>query len=72
MKTPEGNKKKETVVIGPNFLAHWFVYDYELCADRSELERVMKYINHRGYYLISVTQDADGVCTVFFWRRERG
>lgn len=72
MRTPEDKKKKETVVIGPNFLAHWFIYDYEFCEGRQELARVMKHINHHGYDLVSVTQDPNGTYTVFFRRRACG
>lgn len=69
MRTPE---KKEKVVIGPNFLAHWFIYDFEFAADRAELIAVMDRINRHGYDLISVTQDIGGVYTVFFRRRACG
>ena len=72
MRTPEDKKKKETVVIGPNFLAHWFIYDYELCNNHAELQKVMDHINHHGCDLISVTQDGTGVYTVFFRRRACG
>lgn len=68
-KRPE---KKETVVVGPNFLAHWFVYDYERCETEGALAATMEFINHHGYDLISVTQDAAGVFTVFFRRRACG
>lgn len=64
--------EREKVVIGPNFLQHWFVYDFQLCADVKELTKTLKYINHHGYDLISVTQDATGVYTVFFKRRACG
>lgn len=70
MRTPEGEKK--TVVVGPNFLSHWFIYDFELCADYEELKAVMEYINYHGYDLISVTQDGRGFYTVFFRRRACG
>lgn len=65
-------KKKETVVVGPNFLASWFVYDFERCRSETELAVTMEYINYHGYDLISVTQDAAGVFTVFFRRRACG
>lgn len=65
-------KKKETVVVGPNFLASWFVYDYEVCDGSHELNRVMENINRHGYDLVSVTQDLTGVYTVFFRRRACG
>ena len=48
---------KQKVVVGPNFLAHWFIYDFEICADYEELKATMESINHHGYDLISVTQD---------------
>ena len=72
MKTPEGKKKKDTVVIGPNFLAHWYVYDYEVCSGHQDLQRVMDYINHHGYDIVSVTQNFEGEYTVFFRRRACG
>lgn len=70
MQTPE--RKPESVVIGPNFLNHWFVYDYELCDGIRHLEKVMDTINRHGYDLVSVTQDLTGVYTVFFRRRACG
>ena len=70
MRTPED--KPKPVVIGPNFLSSWFVYDYEVCDGRRELEKVMETINRHGYDLVSVTQDLTGVYTVFFRRRACG
>ena len=70
MRIPE--RKPESVVIGPNFLSHWFVYDYEICDGTRELEKVMDTINRHGYDLVSVTQDLTGVYTVFFRRRACG
>lgn len=70
MQTPE--KEKQTVVVGPNFLSSWFVYDFELCADLDELKQTISTINRRGYDLISVTQDLAGMYTVFFKRRACG
>lgn len=70
MRTPEN--KPKAVVIGPNFLSSWFVYDYEVCDGRRELEKVMDTINRHGYDLVSVTQDLTGVYTVFFRRRACG
>lgn len=71
MTTPE-EKKKQTVVVGPNFLNSWFIYDFELCADREELKQTMAEINRHGYDLISVTQDLAGMYTVSFKRRACG
>lgn len=65
-------EKKETVVVGPNFLASWFVYDFERCRTESELAVTMEFINYHGYDLINVTQGPDGVYTVFFRRRACG
>ena len=65
-------KKKETVVVGPNFLASWFVYAFERCRSETELAVTMEYINYHGYDLISVTQDSKDVFTVFFRRRACG
>lgn len=70
MRTPED--KPKAVVVGPNFLSSWFVYDYEVCDGRRELEKVMDTINRHGYDLVSVTQDLTGVYTVFFRRRACG
>ena len=70
MQTPE--RKPESVVIGPNFLSYWFVYDYERCDGERELQKVMDTINRHGYDLVSVTQDLNGVYTVFFRRRACG
>lgn len=70
MRTPED--KPKAVVIGPNFLSSWFVYDYEVYDGRRELEKVMDIINRHGYDLVSVTQDLTGVYTVFFRRRACG
>ena len=44
------------------------VYDFQLCADAEELKQTMGYINSCRLDLISVTQDASGVYTVFFRR----
>lgn len=65
-------KEKETVVIGPNFLASWFLYDYEFCESQDDLKRVIDHINRHGYDLVSVTQDLSGLYTVFFRRRACG
>lgn len=70
MRTPED--KPKAVVVGPNFLSSWFVYDYEVCDGCRELEKVMDTINRHGYDLVSVTQDLTGVYTVFFRRRACG
>lgn len=45
MRTPED--KPKAVVVGPNFLSSWFVYDYEVCDGRRELEKVMDTIPAR-------------------------
>lgn len=65
-------EEPQKVVIGPNFLAHWFIYDFEICADYDELKAVMENINYHGYDLITVTQDGRGFYTVFFRRRACG
>lgn len=70
MRTPED--KKKTVVVGPNFLASWFVYDYVLCATQDELQKSLDNINLHGYDLVSVTQDLSGIYSVFFRRRACG
>lgn len=63
--------KKETVVVGPNFLNSWFIYDFEVCAGVEELKKTMDGINHHGYDIIDVTQAGD-TYTVFFKRRACG
>lgn len=70
MRTPED--KKRPTVAGPNFLASWFIYDYEICRSQAELQRAIEHINHHGYDLTSVTQDMYGTYTVFFRRRACG
>lgn len=60
------------VVVGPNFLASWFVYDFEICEDLPALKAAMDEINRHGYDLISATQDFSGAYTVFFRRRACG
>ena len=66
----ENDSKK--VGVGPNVLEHWWVYDFEICADVEELKKTMDYINRHGYDLISACQDGTGVYTVFFKRRACG
>lgn len=63
--------EKETVVVGPNFLAHWFIYDFEVCVGVEGLKQIMDDINYHGYDLISVTQSGE-IYTVFFRRRACG
>lgn len=65
-------KDNKKVVVGPNFLEHWWVYDFKLCADVEELKQTMEYINRHGYDLISVSQDGTGAYTVFFRCRACG
>ena len=48
------------------------VYDYEQCSNDEDLRFVIAYINRHKYDLISVTQDASGVYTVFFRRNAFG
>lgn len=43
-------------------------HDFELCADTAELAWTLKYIDDHGYTMVSATQDASGVYTVFFRR----
>lgn len=50
--------KNAKVVVGPNFLAHWYIYDFQVCEGRPELLRTMDYINRHGYDLISVNRSA--------------
>ena len=67
---PKG--KRETVVVGPNFLASWFIYDFQICSEYEELKKTLDHINRHGYDLISVTQDSRDFFTVFFRRRACG
>ena len=53
---------------GPPPKAAHDVYDFQLCADAEELKQTIGHINDHGLDLISVTQDASGVYTVFFRR----
>lgn len=64
--------KSRPVVVGPNFLNSWFIYDFQICAEYEELKETLDYINRHGYDLITVTQDARGFFTVFFRRRACG
>lgn len=64
--------KNTKVVVGPNFLAHWYIYDFQVCEGRAGAaadEGI--YINRHGYDLISVTQYQE-TYTVFFRRRACG
>lgn len=45
----------------------WFT-DFELCADTKELAQTLQFIDKHGYTMVSATQDASGVYTVFFRR----
>lgn len=45
-----------------------YIHDYERCSDLQQLRFVMENINRSQYQVISVTQDPEGVFTVFFRR----
>ena len=62
IKTPEDCKGR-----GPNFAAHWFVYDFEVCIGTDEQKQALATINYHGYDLVAVTQTMDKY-TVFFRR----
>lgn len=62
MRTPEDRKGG-----GPNFTAHWFVYDFEICIGVEELKQTLAKINYHGYDIVAVTQTMDKY-TVFFRR----
>lgn len=47
------------------------ITDFEPCADTEELATTLQCIDDNGYTLMSVTQDASGVYTVFFRRPAR-
>lgn len=64
--------KRQSVVVGPNFLNSWFIYDFQICAEYEELKETLDYINRHGYDLITVTQDTRGFFTLFFRRRACG
>ena len=68
----KAKNKPSAVVVGPNFLNSWFVYDFQFCAECEKLKETLDYINRHGYDLITVTQDRQGVYTVFFRRRACG
>ena len=63
------NKKK--VVVGPNFLSSWFVYDFVLCNGTAELEGAIEEINRHGYDIVGATQSGE-TYTVIFRRRACG
>lgn len=65
------NSEKQPVIIGPNFLNSWFVYDFELCEGIRALEKTIDAVNRHGYDIVSVTQFGDEY-TVFFRRRACG
>ena len=48
------------------------VYDFEFCAGKEELDRLIYHINLSGYALVGVTQDLSGIYTVFFRRPTDG
>lgn len=64
-------KDEKRVVIGPNFLEHWFVYDFQICPNQRALRTAIDYINRHGYDLVSVSQ-REQTYTVFFRRRACG
>lgn len=59
------------VVIDPNFLEHWFVYDFQNCPNQRALRTAIDFINQQGYDLVAVSQRGQ-VNTVFFRRRACG
>lgn len=67
----EKNQPKRPVVVGPNFLGSWFIYNFEVCNGVEALKSAMEQINRHGYDVVSVTQ-AGRVYTVFFRRRACG
>lgn len=64
-------KNPERVVVGPNFLEHWFVYDFQICHGQRALRTTIDYINRHGYDIVAVSQNATDY-TVFFRRRACG
>lgn len=64
-------KGTEYMAAGPNFLALWFVYDFQICHGQRALREVVDYINHHGYDIVAVCQHANDY-TVFFRRRACG
>lgn len=67
----KNNQERQPVVIGPNFLNSWFIYDFELCDGIGALTKTIEAVNRHGYDIVSVTQSGD-VYTVFFRRRACG
>ena len=51
----------------PPVKSNWY-YDFHFAEDTDDLGRVLRTINESGYHLISVTQEASGMYTVFFGR----
>lgn len=64
-------KGTEHMAAGPNFLAPWFVYDFQICHGQRALKEVVDYINHHGYDIVAVCRYANDY-TVFFRRRACG
>lgn len=67
----KNSQETQPVVIGPNFLHSWFVYDFELCDGIGALKKALEAVNCHGYDIVSVTQSGN-VYTVFFRRRACG
>lgn len=66
MKTPERPirpKNPEVVSHSPRY-----VVDYERCSTPQQLREIVEIINRYQYQLVSVTQDPNGIYTVFFRR----
>ena len=45
-----------------------YVVDYERCSTPQQLREIVEIINRYQYQLVSVTQDPNGIYTVFFRR----
>lgn len=45
-----------------------YVADYERCSTPQQLREIVEIINRYQYQLVSVTQDPNGIYTVFFRR----
>lgn len=62
MVTPESSKGR-----GPNMMAHWWLYDFELCNGAEGLKQCLATINYHGFDVVGITQDG-AVYTVLFRR----
>lgn len=51
---------------------HKWRYDFDFVSDVDTLRDMICYINRHGYILVSVTQNIEGIYTIFFKRPADG